>query len=72
MAVRSPTKQSLFKSEEAALGRMKKIARYFTEGVEGGDGLRQGLFHSQSIDEAYACIADFFEAHRSRERPMPV
>lgn len=61
-----------FKSEKAALGRMKKIARYFTEGVEGGDDLRQGLFHSQSIDEAYACIADFFEAHRSRERPMPV
>jgi tRNA-dihydrouridine synthase B len=54
-----------FNSEKAALGRMKKIARYFTDGVVDGDRLRQDLFHSQTIDEAYDRIREFFEGHRT-------
>jgi len=59
-----------FNSERAALGRMKKIARYFTDGVEDGDRLRQDLFHSQTIDQAYERIREFFEGHRTSRPPV--
>ena len=56
-----------FHSDKGALGRMKKIARYFTEGVQNGAELRQLIFHSHSVEEAEDNIRDFFE--RERQRP---
>ena len=59
--------RSTFHSDQAALGRMKKIARYFTGGLEDGAVLRQAIFHSQTIDEAYARVGSYFENLRTLE-----
>lgn len=53
-----------FHSDKGALGRMKKIARYFTEGVTDGARLRQLIFHSQTVEEAEERIRAFFEEQR--------
>lgn len=54
-----------FDHDKAALGRMKKIARYFCDGVAGGDELRQAIFHSRTCDEVFERVAGFFEAARA-------
>lgn len=46
----------------ATLGRFKKIAKYFTEGVPGGEALRFGVLHAASIDEAVERVHGFFDA----------
>jgi len=43
-----------------ALGRMKKIARYFTDGVPHGAALRQAIWHSATVDEAEDRVRAFF------------
>jgi nifR3 family TIM-barrel protein len=48
-----------FHSDKGALGRFKKIARYFTGGVRHGDELRTRVLRSQTPDEAIEHI----EAH---------
>ena len=53
-----------FRTDKAALGRMKKIARYFTAGLPNGAELRQAIFHSQSVDEAYDRVRTYFDAVR--------
>ena len=58
----------LFRTENGALGRMKKIARYFTEGLDGGGALRTALFHSQTVDEAYDRAREYFEQQRELQR----
>ena len=45
-----------FDSDKGTLGRFKKISRYFTYGVEGGDALRHGVLRAQSIEEAVAHV----------------
>ena len=55
--------RTTFHSDKGALGRMKKIARYFTAGLPDGAVLRQAIFHSQTIPEATGRIRDYF-AHR--------
>ena len=50
-----------FNNDHGALGRFKKIARYFTEGVSGGAVLKQRIFHSQSADEAIDVVNRFFD-----------
>jgi len=55
-----------FRTDKAALGRMKKIARYFAGGLPDGAVLRQAIFHSQTVDEAYLRVRDFFEDARQR------
>lgn len=57
-----------FRNDHGALGRMKKIARYFTEGVAHGDELRQGIFHARSVEETYDRIRGHFEGLRKLER----
>lgn len=54
------TIRGLFDSDLGALGRMKKLARYFTDGVHGGDILRTGILHSATPDEAEDRIRAFF------------
>jgi len=57
------------RTDKAALGRMKKIARYFTVGLEDGAVLRQAIFHSQTIDEAYSRVRAYFANLRA---PQPI
>ena len=60
------TIRELFDHDKAALGRMKKIARYFCDGVDEGDDLRTGILHASSPDEAEDRIRAFFEGRRAR------
>ena len=47
-------------NERHALGRMKKIARYFTANLDDAERLRWSILHSQSIDEALTKTRAFF------------
>jgi nifR3 family TIM-barrel protein len=58
------TIRDTFDSEKGALGRMKKIARYAGDGVEGGDALRQSIWHAKTTDEVFEVIATFFADRR--------
>lgn len=49
-----------FRDAHAVLGRFKKIAKYFTDGVPDGEALRTGVLHSRSVDEAVAQVHAFF------------
>ena len=60
--------REVFYSDHGALGRMKKIARYFTQGLPQGGVLRQAIYHSQTIDEATSRIRHYFDALRALER----
>ncbi|MEN0061871.1 MAG: tRNA dihydrouridine synthase DusB [Myxococcota bacterium] len=59
------------RTEKGALGRMKKIGRYFTEGVPRGDELRQAIFHAQAVQEVFDRIAEHF-AQLDREDTPPL
>jgi nifR3 family TIM-barrel protein len=50
--------QSTF--DRAALGRMKKIAKYFCDGVAGGEDLRRAILHSETPSEAEDRVRAFF------------
>jgi len=56
-----------FKSEKGALGRWKKITRYFTEGLPYGDQLRTAVFRSQTVEEARGKVRAFFQDLRAFE-----
>jgi len=58
------TIRDTFDSEKGALGRMKKIARYAGDGVEGGDALRQAIWHAKTTNEVFEAIATFFSDAR--------
>lgn len=49
-----------FRNEKGVLGRFKKIAKHFTDGVEGGAELKRAVLHSQSVDAAVAEVEAFF------------
>jgi hypothetical protein len=46
--------------ELPALGKMKQLAGQFTKGMIGGSHFRQALYHSHSVQEILAHIADYF------------
>jgi len=48
------------KNERQALGRMKKIARYFTAKLPDAERLRRTILHAQSIEEATLGAQAFF------------
>jgi nifR3 family TIM-barrel protein len=50
-----------FQSDKGSLGRMKKIANYFTTGLPHGSALRVAFLHSQSAEEAIAHTERYFE-----------
>jgi nifR3 family TIM-barrel protein len=50
-----------FRTDHGALGRMKKIANYFTHGLPHGSALRVAFLHSQSVEEAVAHTERYFE-----------
>jgi len=48
------------KHEKHALGRMKRIARYFTARMPHAGELRQAVLHADTVDEAVARVRAFF------------
>jgi nifR3 family TIM-barrel protein len=52
-----------FRNDLGVLGRFKKIARHFTDGVDNGAELRTAIFHSQSLEEAVDVVEDFFRPY---------
>jgi tRNA-dihydrouridine synthase len=59
--------QDHFRTDRGTLGRMKKIANYFTHGVPYGSLLREGVLHAQSPDAAIDVVKTFFERLRTWE-----
>ncbi|MBX2799180.1 MAG: tRNA-dihydrouridine synthase [Myxococcales bacterium] len=59
--------EDLSHSEKGALGRMKKIARYFADGVPDGEALKRSIFHSHAVDEVF----DNVRAHFQRLVTLP-
>lgn len=56
-----------FRTDLGALGRMKKIANYFTHGLPYGSDLRYAFLHSQTIEEAVEHTERFFSRLEARE-----
>lgn len=54
--------RALFGADAPALGRFKKLANFFTQGLPGGDEARAELLHSQSLPE----VVDRAERYFSR------
>jgi nifR3 family TIM-barrel protein len=54
------------KNDRQALGRMKKIARYFTANLPDAERLRTTVLHAQSIEEATTGVTSFFDDLRDR------
>ena len=48
------------KHEQHALGRMKRIARYFTAQLPNAGELRYAVLHAQTVDEAIRRVKSFF------------
>lgn len=56
-----------FGSERAALGRWKKISRYFTDDVPHGERLKYGVLHSDTTQQAIDVARAFFARLRAWE-----
>ena len=56
--------REVFQSDHGALGRWKKISRYFTEGVPGGERLKERVLHSGTVEEALEAVRTFFSELR--------
>lgn len=56
-----------FRSERGALGRWKKITKYFTDGLPHGDRLKWAVLHSQEAEEARDAVRRFFDDLRAYE-----
>jgi len=54
-----------FQHEKAALGRFKKIAKYFVDGVRDGEQLKLRVLRSETPDQAIAHIDEHFERLRA-------
>lgn len=60
-----------FHTDRGALGRMKKIANYFTHGLPYGSELRTAFLHSRSIEDAIAHTEDYFARLAAFEEGTP-
>lgn len=49
-----------FKNDRTALGRFKKIAKHFTDGVQGGAVLKTAVLHSPTLEIAVERVEAFF------------
>ena len=63
--------QEHFRTDRGTLGRMKKIANYFTHGLPYGSELRTAFLHSRTIDEALEHTETYFERLADFERGEP-
>lgn len=50
-----------FTTDKGILGRMKKVANYFTHGLPHGSDLRVAILHSNTIDQAVTVVNTFFD-----------
>lgn len=55
--------------EKALIGKLKQMCGYFTHALEGGARLRERVFHSQQIAEAYDIIDEYFDSMIATGRP---
>ena len=55
-----------FHTPKGALGRFKKVARFFCAHVPGGSDLGRAILHSQTVEEAREVTAAFFEVAKTR------
>ena len=55
--------------EKALIGKLKQMCGYFTHGLEGGARLRERVFSSQQIAEAYEIIDEYFDSMIETGRP---
>ncbi len=51
---------------QGAIGRMKKIARWYTEGLPDGAALRQTVFHCETPSQVFAEVRGWFAEQGSR------
>jgi nifR3 family TIM-barrel protein len=58
--------------ERALAGKLKQLCGYFTHGLAGGARLRERVFHSQSIEEIYGQIDEYFESMITRGVPPDI
>jgi nifR3 family TIM-barrel protein len=58
--------------ERALAGKLKQLCGYFTHGLAGGARLRERVFHSQSIEEIYNQIDEYFESMITRGVPPDI
>ncbi|MFT4627162.1 MAG: tRNA-dihydrouridine synthase B [Myxococcota bacterium] len=63
--------RTIFRDDRGALGRMKKIAKYFTQGVPNGEILRDAIFYSTSVEQALERIGEFFHGLAEIEAGRP-
>jgi tRNA-dihydrouridine synthase B len=55
--------------EKALIGKLKQMCGYFTHGLDGGARLRERVFHSQQIAQAYEIIDEYFDSMIETGRP---
>ena len=55
--------------EKGLTGKLKQMCGYFTHGLAGGARLRERVFHSQTIQEIYDQIDEYFESMITRGVP---
>lgn len=60
-----------FRHEKAALGRFKKISKYFIDGIRDGESLKVQILRSQTPDEAIGHIHEHFEGLKVRAVRAP-
>ena len=49
------------RSEQHAVGRLKKVLGFFTRGLPYGEALREEAFHLHELEAIYACARAYFE-----------
>ena len=61
-----------FRTEQGALGRVKKFSGYYTRSLPGGAALRQEIFHSKTLEEALYAFRRWYEVMASRPHEEPL
>ncbi len=49
------------------LNRIKKLAKYFADGISGGEELRRGIWHSETLEGALQSTRDYFQWAREQQ-----
>jgi tRNA-dihydrouridine synthase B len=57
-----------FRHDRGALGRFKKLTKYFTHGIPYGSELRDAVLHAEEAEQAIDLVREFFERLRRYER----
>jgi tRNA-dihydrouridine synthase B len=55
--------------ERGLMGKLKQMCGYFTHGLAGGARLRERVFHSQTIDEIFSKVDEYFECMIQHDVP---